>query len=91
MVRPLKLTVFETSIKSLRLAWINHVLNANPALWKAYLKYLSRDYGGLNLSCNYNINDFKIDSQFYTKMLKWWYNFSENFAQDLLGKEKTVE
>ena len=43
----LKLTDFETSINSLRLVWITRALNDNPAPWKAYLKYLLRDFGGL--------------------------------------------
>ena len=38
----LKLTGFETFIKSLRLVWITRALNDNPAPWKAYLEYLLR-------------------------------------------------
>ena len=84
----LKLTDFETSIKSLRLVWITRALNDNPAPWKAYVENLLRDFRGLFfLNCNYNINDFKIDSQFYVEMLKWWYDFRENFTHDLLGTE----
>ena len=30
------------------------------------------------------LNDFKIGSKFCMKMLKWWYDFRENFAHDLL-------
>ena len=82
----LKLTDFETSIKSLRLVWITRALNDNPAPWKAYLENLLRDFEGLFfLNCNYNIKDFKTDSQFYVETLKWWYDFRENFARDLLG------
>ena len=31
------------------------------------------------------LNNFKIDFKFYMEMLKWWYDFRENFAHGLLG------
>ena len=40
----LNLTDFETSIKSLRLAWIGRYLNENSAPWKSFFQYQLKNW-----------------------------------------------
>ena len=79
----LNLTDLETSIKSLRLAWISKIFNPEPSPWKSYLGLLLKPYGGfLFFHCNYNINNYNINSIFYLEMLQWWSEFRSNFSTD---------
>ena len=74
----LNLTDLQTLIKSLRLAWISKILNPEPSPWKSYLKHLLKPFGGFFFfHCNYNINDYHINS-----MLQWWSEFCSRFATD---------
>ena len=83
----LNMTDFETSIKSLRLAWIGRYLNENSAPWKSFFQYQLRNYGGtIFLKCNYNIKDYEINSQFYRELLMWWTDFREKNVPELNGK-----
>ena len=79
----LNLTDLQTSIKSLRLAWISKIFNPKPSPWKSYLKHLLKPFGGIFFfHCNYNINDYHINSIFYFEMLQWWSEFRSSFATD---------
>ena len=79
----LNITDLETSIKSLRLAWISKIFNPEPSPWKSYLRHLLKPYGGLFFfHCNYNINDYHINSTFYSEMLRWWSEFRSNVSTD---------
>ena len=81
------MTDFETSIKSLRLAWIGRYLNENSAPWKSFFQYQLKNYGGtIFLKCNYNIKDYEINSQFYRELLIWWTDFREKHVPELNGK-----
>ena len=83
----LNMTDFETSIKSLRLAWIGRYLNENSAPWKSLFQYQLKHYGGtIFLKCNYNIKDYEIKSQFYRELLMWWTDFREKHVPELKGK-----
>ena len=79
----LNITDLETSIKSLRLAWISKIFNPEPSPWKSYLRHLLKPYGGFFFfHCNYNINDYPINSTFYLEMLQWWSEFRSKFSTD---------
>ena len=79
----LNITDLETSIKSLRLAWISKIFNPEPSPWKSYLRHLLKPYGGFFFfHCNYNINDYHINSTFYLEMLQWWSEFRSKFSTD---------
>ena len=74
----LNLTDLESSIKSLRLAWISRIFKDNLSPWKNYLKYLLKPFGGqFFFQCNYNIN-----SVFYSEKLQWWSQFRSEFAME---------
>lgn len=52
----LKNTDLECLIKSLRLAWLQRIFDANDRPWKWYLSDLLANFGGSFLfNCNYNI------------------------------------
>ena len=71
----------ECMIKSLRLAWLKGIFSSNRGTWKIYLRHLLTKYGGLFLFYfNFDVKDFSIHSQFYTKLLQWWSDFREDFA-----------
>jgi len=79
----LNLTDLNTFIKSLILAWIAKLSNAEPSPWKSYLKYLLKHYGEFFfLHCNYNIHDYDIESVFYSEMLQWWSEFRSTIATE---------
>ena len=79
----LNLTDLETSIKSLRLAWISKILNSESLPWKSYLRYLLKPFGGFFFfHCNHNINDYNIKSIFYSEMLQWLSEFRSKFATE---------
>jgi len=78
------LSLFGKVSKSLRLAWILKIFNPEPSSWKSYLRLLLKPYGGFFFfHCNYNINDYNINSIFYLEMLQWWSEFRSNFLTDL--------
>ena len=79
----LDLADLDTSIKSLRLARISKIFNPEPSPWKSYLRLLLKPYGGFFFfHCNYNINDYNVNSIFYLEMLQWWSEFRSNFSTD---------
>ena len=71
----------ESMIQSLRLAWLKGIFSINAGTWKTYLTHLLRDSGGLlRCSCNYDIKDLNISSQFYMELLHWWSRFRDDFT-----------
>ena len=49
----LKLADMETSIKSLRLAWLGRIFAEGSSPWKSFINYLLKDFGGIFLfRCN---------------------------------------
>ena len=79
----LNMVDIESMIKSLRLSWLKRIFGENSGAWKNYLNYLLKETGGLALfSCNYNIKDLNINSQFYLELLEWWSQFREDNAVD---------
>ena len=88
----LNLSDLETSIKSLRLAWISKIFNPEPFSWKSFLTHLLEPFGGFFFfHYNYNINDYHIDSTFYLEMLQWWSEFRSNFSTTTLKRKKTTK
>ena len=67
----LRLTDTETSIISLRLAWLARIYSPGRIPWKAFLDNLLENYGGtFFVSCNYNdMRDYNINSSFYSELL----------------------
>ena len=66
----LNLIDLETYVKSSRLAWLNSIFSEGSSPWKAYIKYLLEDFGGVFLfSCNYDVKDCKVTSTFYRELL----------------------
>ena len=52
----LKMTDLDSMIKAPRLRWLKRVFSSNKGVWKTYLRYILKDYGGFLLfCCNYNI------------------------------------
>ena len=87
----LNLTDLETSIKSLRLAWISKIFNSESLPWKSYLRYLVKPFGGFFFfHCNYNINDYNIKSIFYSEMLQWWSEFRSKFATETTSFDSII-
>ena len=77
------MTDLDSMIKALRLCWLKRVFSSNKGTWKTYLRYLLKDYGGFLLfSCNYNIKDLLITSQFYKELIQWWSEFRDMFAEE---------
>ena len=61
----LKLADMETSIKSLRLAWLGRIFAEGSSPWKSFINYLLKDFGGIFLfRCNYDVKDYVINSTF---------------------------
>ena len=59
--RGLNLIDLETYVKLSRLAWLNRIFSEGSSPWKAYIKYLLEDFGGVFLfSCNYDVKDCKV-------------------------------
>ena len=55
----LNLVDLESSIKSLRLAWLGRLFAEGSSPWKAFVNYLLKDFGGRFLSkCNYDVNEY---------------------------------
>ena len=57
------------------------IYSINTGTWKTYIRHLLKDSGGLLLfSCNYDIKDLNISSQFYMELLHWWSKFRDDFT-----------
>ena len=79
--RGLNVTDIETLVKTSRLAWIGKLFSNGSLPWKAYFNYLLKDFGGeFVFSCNYDVEECKIYSQFYNE-LQWWADFRESFSR----------
>ena len=77
----LKMMDLDSMIKALRLSWLKRFFSSNKGAWKTYLRYILKDYGGFLLfSCNYNIKDLSITSQFYRELIHWWSEFRGMFG-----------
>ena len=77
----LNLTDLETSIKSLRLAWLGRLFAEGSSPWKAFVNHLLKDFGGIFLfRCNYDIKEYSINSIFYKELLRWWADFRTEFS-----------
>ena len=88
----------ETSIISLRLAWLTRIYSLGRIPWKAFLDYLLEDYGGtFFVSCNYNTRDYNINSLFYSELLQWWDDFRNAFftlpltAENIIWNNKLIK
>ena len=80
----LNLMDLETSIKSLRLAWLGRLFVERSSPWQAFINHLLKDRGGIFLfRCNYDLNDYNINSIFYKELLEWWADFRAEFPQSL--------
>ena len=87
----LRLIDLETSMKSLRLAWLGRIFSRGSAPWKAYINYLLENYGGIFLfRCNFDIKDYNIHSTFYSEFLKWWADFRNVFSTRRLISESII-
>ena len=87
----LRLTDIETSIISLRLAWLGRIHSPGRIPWKAFLDYLLENYGGtFFVSCNYNMRDYNINSSFYSELLQWWDDFRNAFSTLPLTAENII-
>ena len=83
----LKMIDLETTIKSLRLAWLKRIVTVNDGAWKDYIRHQLKRFRGLFLfHCNYNIKDNPIPLQFYAEMLQWWAEFRVGFSTKSIGK-----
>ena len=68
----LNLVDLESSIKSSRLAWLGRLFAEGSSPWKAFVNYLLGDFGGRFLfKCNYDANEYNINSVFYNELLQW--------------------
>ena len=80
----LNLMDLETSIKSLRLDWLGRLLVERSSPWQAFVNHLLKDRGGIFLfKCNYDLNEFNINSIFYKELLQWWADFRAEFSKSL--------
>lgn len=60
----------ESMVKVLRLVWLKWIFNDNESIWKIYLLYFLKDFGGfLIFECNYIMKDFLIILIFYREFL----------------------
>ena len=77
----LNLVDLESSIKSLRLAWLGRLFAEGSSPWKAFVNYLLKDFGGRFLfKCNYDVDGYNINSIFYKELLQWWADLSVDFS-----------
>ena len=77
----LNLVDLESSIKSLRLAWLGRLFAEGSSPWKAFVNYLLEDFGGRFLfKCNYDANEYNINSVFYNELLQWWADLRADFS-----------
>ena len=75
----LKMIYVDCMIRSLRLAWLQRVFNDSSATWKRYFHV-----GGiLNfLRSNFDVKGFNLRSPYYYKLLQWWSEFCDTFAEE---------
>ena len=91
LIRGLRLTDTETSIISLRLAWLGRIYSPGRIPWKAFLDCLLENYGGtFFVSCNYNMRDYNINISFYSELLQWWDDFRNAFSTLPLTAENII-
>ena len=87
----LRLIDIETSIKSLRLAWLGRIFLSGRTPWKAFIDHLLDNYGGIFfVSCNYDIKDYNFYSIFYNELLQWWDDFRNFFSTTSLTAENII-
>lgn len=87
----LRVIDLETSIKSLRLAWLGRIFSQGSAPWKAYINHLLENYGGIFLfRCNYDVKDYNIHSTFHSEFLQWWADFRNVFSTKPLISESII-
>ena len=85
------LTDIETSIISLRLAWLARIYSPGRLQWKAFLDNLLENYGGsFFVSCNFNMRDYNINSSFYSELLQWLDDFRNAFSTLPLTAENII-
>ena len=59
----LKMIHLESTIKSLRLAWLKRIFQCNSGAWRSFLRLSLEPFGGLFLfHCNYDIYSFPLNS-----------------------------
>ena len=75
----LNLMDLETSIKSLRLAWLGRLFVECSSPWQAFIKHLLKD-GIFLFRCNYDHIEYNINSIFYKELLQWWADFRAEFS-----------
>ena len=77
----LKLADMETSIRSLRSAWLGRIFAKGSSPWKSFMNYLRKDFGGIFLfRCNYDVKDYDINSTFYKELFQRWADFRADFS-----------
>ena len=78
----LNLTDLETSIKSLRLAWLGRLFVERSSPWKAFVNHLFKDRGGISyLGIIMTLtNTILSNSIFYKELLQWWDDFRAEFS-----------
>ena len=82
----IKMTVIESLVKAIRLAWLKRIFIDHEYTWKFYLLHLLRNVGGILIfKCNYAMNDLSINSVFYRELLECWLEFRNLF---LANKER---
>ena len=70
----------ESTVKSLRLAWLKRIFRESDGAWKSYLRLSLKCYRGLFLSyCNYDIKHHYVLSLFYSELLQWWSEFRDGY------------
>ena len=76
------MTDLDSMIKAPQLSWLTRVFRSNKGAWKTYLRYILKGYGGFLLfSCNYNIKDLSITSQFCKELIHCWSEFRVMYAE----------
>ena len=76
----LKMIHLESTIKSLRLAWLKRIFQCNSGAWRSFLRFSLEPFGGLFLfHCNYDIKEILISSKFYLELFQWWSEFRNVF------------
>ena len=77
----LNLMDLETSIESLRLALLRRLFVERSSPWMAFVNYLLKDRGGIFLfRCNYDLNEYDINSIFCNELHQWWADFKAELS-----------
>jgi len=86
----LRVANVDVMIKSLRLAWIPHLLSNDKnwsEVWKTIPDHYFDSYGGLHflLRCNYDLKFLEQTDmpQFYTSMLQFFHELKSSYETDL--------